>query len=228
MRNIIALGGGGFSSEMDGRLDEYILKQARIDTPVVTFIATASGDSDNYIRRFYTAFCELRCQPRHISLFSPVADLERRLLRSDVVYVGGGNTRSMLAVWREWDVIASLKKCWEQGVVLAGVSAGAICWFTQGVTDSGGELDAIECLGLLDGSCCPHYDNELCRRHGYHDLLKAGRIVNGYGVSDGAALHFVDGELRRVVASQAAATAYRVGMQNGAIEESALPSDLLT
>jgi dipeptidase E len=117
-------------------LDRYILAQARVPEPAVAFVPTASGDADASIVRFYTAFSGLPCRPSHLALFRRTPDLRSYLLAQDVIYVGGGNTKSMLAVWREWGLLELLREAWASGIVLAGISAGAICWFEQGVTDS--------------------------------------------------------------------------------------------
>jgi peptidase E len=143
-----------------------------------------------------------------------------------VIYVGGGNTKSMLAVWRDWGLPELLREAWTSGIVLAGISAGAICWFEHGVTDSfAGPLRPLACLGFLPGSCCPHYDGEAARRPTYHQLLSTGEIAPGVAIDDGAALHFVDTAIHGVVASRRGATAYRVQMHNGVVHEEALPVD---
>jgi peptidase E len=230
MQQIIAMGGGGFSMEPDNlALDRYILAQARSSNPAVCFLPTASGDADGYIVKFYAAFTALDCQPCHLSLFGRTpADINDYLLGQDVVYVGGGNTRSMLALWREWGVDLALRAAWEQGVVLAGLSAGAICWFEQGVTDSvAGGLGPLAGLGLLAGSCCPHYDGEAERRPAYRRMVAEGLIAPGYALDDGAALHFSGTELRSVVASRREAKAFRVALRSGAVEEQALEIRLL-
>jgi dipeptidase E len=228
VRQLIAMGGGGFSMEESPALDEYVLAAARSSRPAVTFIATASGDADGYIERFYAAFSQLPCRPSHLSLFSRTPDLRELLLAQDVIYVGGGNTKSLLGVWREWGLPAVLREAWEAGVVLAGVSAGAICWFEQGLTDSfDGALRPLECLGFLAGSCCPHYDGDPERRPTYHEIQRTGGLLPGLAIDDGAAVHFVDDDLHRVVASRPGVTAYRVGLRDGSVREEALPVEFL-
>src|SRR6476659_5432976 len=136
-RQIIAMGGGGFSMEPENlTLDRYVLAQAGLAEPRVSFLPTASGDVDSYAASFYTAFARLPCQPSHLMFFRRTPDLREHVLSQDVIYVGGGNTKSMLGVWREWGLPEILREAWEAGVVLAGVSAGCICWFEQGLTDS--------------------------------------------------------------------------------------------
>lgn len=231
MRQIIAMGGGGFSMEPDNlALDRYILAQAREANPAVCFLPTASGDADGYVAKFYTAFTGLDCRPRHLSLFGRTpANISAFLLEQDVVYVGGGNTRSMLALWREWGLDGALRAAWQEGVVLAGLSAGAICWFEQGVTDSvAGRLGPLAGLALLAGSCCPHYDAEAERRPAYRQMVAEGQTAPGYGLDDGVALHFVGTELRAVVASRPEARAYRVTPGASAVLEETLEPHLLS
>jgi peptidase E len=207
-------------------LDRYVLAQARTPEPAVTFVPTASGDADSYIVRFYTAFAGLPCRPSHLPLFRRTPDLRAYVLAQDVIYVGGGNTKSMLAVWHEWGLPALLHEAWVSGIILTGISAGAICWFAQGVTDSfAGALRPLTCLGFLPGSCCPHYDGEAARRPTYHQLLRTGKIASGFAIDDGAAIHFVNTDVHHVGASRRGATAYRVQMRNGAVQEEPLPVD---
>lgn len=221
MRQIIALGGGGFSMEPDNPLlDLYILKQADKAKPRICFIPTASGDSDNYISRYYNFFNQQDCKPSHLSLFEPpTRDLEGFILENDIIYVGGGNTKNLLALWKEWNVDDILKKAWNQGTVLAGLSAGSICWFEEGVTDSYGDgLEPIKCLGFLKGSNCPHYDGEIKRRPAYHKLIEAGKIQSGVAADDGVAIHYKEQEISKIVSSRPNAKAYRVSYEKKVIE----------
>ena len=224
-RQIIAMGGGGFSMEPDNlALDRYILAQTAKENPVVCFVPTASGDSKEYIARFRRSFATLPCQPRYLSLFEPPADLEAFVAECDVIYVGGGNTRNLMALWREWGLGELLHGAWERGVVLCGISAGAMCWFEHGLTDSARALAPIECLGFLKGSCNPHYDGEAARRPTFHSCILHGTLPTGYGLDDGAAVHFIGEELAHVVTSRGAARAYRVSLENGDVWERELPA----
>jgi peptidase E len=153
-------------------------------------------------------------------LFQRTEDLKLFLLSQDVIYVGGGNTKSMLALWREWKLDAILRKAWREGVVLAGVSAGSICWFEEGVTDSiTGKLTALPCLGQLKGSNCPHYDSETERRPAYQRLVRSGKMHSGLAADDGVALHFVGQKLTAVVSSRAHAAVYRVRRHGSQVTE---------
>ena len=217
MQQIIAMGGGGFTMEPGNQLlDAYVVQQVSKPRPRICFVPTASADNDNYVRRFYQTFCELDCRPSHLSLFQvPTQDLESFVMDHDAIYVGGGNTYNMLVLWRAWELDRIFRLALEEGVVLAGLSAGSVCWFEQCVTDSftppgSSTLHPLDCLGYLSGSHCPHYHGEPTRRPEYHRLISESKLGAGWAADDGAALHFVDGELRRVVSSRPAAAAYRV------------------
>ncbi len=177
---------------------------------------------------FYTSFLKLRCKPSHLSFFKRTPDLRAYLLDQDVIYVGGGNTKSMLAVWREWQVPQLLREAWGSGIVLAGISAGAICWFEQGLTDSWAErLRPLKCLGFLPGSCCPHYDGEAERRPALHRLLARGDLAAGIAIEDWTGVHFIDTKIERVISAKAGSRAYAVRTVNGSVQEVALPVAIL-
>jgi peptidase E len=211
-RQIVAMGGGGFTVQPDSPLlERYVLAQARTKTPSVCFLPTATGDADGYVARYYAAFTKMRCRPTHVTFFGRTPDLEKILLSQDVIYVGGGNTKSMLAVWRDWGVPELLRRAWRGGTVLAGISAGAICWFDIGITDSwAGDLAELSCLALLPGTCCPHYDSEPDRRPTLRRLVADGTVPTALALDDGAAAHFVGRQLAKVVVSRPSARAYRV------------------
>jgi len=228
-RQIIAIGGGGFYRDPDNLgLERYIVQQTNSAGTRVAFVPTASAEPDSYLVSFYTAFLRLGCRPSHLSFFKKTPDLRDYLLNQDVIFVGGGNTKSMLAVWREWGVPEILREAWESGIVLTGVSAGAICWFEQGVTDSwAGELRSLDCLGFLPGSCCPHYDGEADRRPSYHRLLTAGEIASGVAIEDWTGVHYRETVVHRVVASKPGARAYSLRVVNGSVQELPLPVEYL-
>lgn len=219
---IVAMGGGGFSMEPeDSLLNDYILGLARRERPKICFIPTASGDSDKYIVRFYESFMERLCVPRHLSLFNPpTSDLKSFVFEQDIIYVGGGNTKNLIALWKEWGLDQVLREAWESGMILAGLSAGSICWFEEGLTDSiPGSLITLKCLGFLKGSNCPHYDGEKERRPSYHRLLSVGLISDGYATDDGVGLHFIGEQLEKIVSSRPHAKAYRLERRGEAVTE---------
>lgn len=229
MEQIIALGGGGFLMEPENPLlDTYILAQAGKARPKICFVPTASGDSQKMIDAFYDFFNNQPCEPSHLSLFKPPSrDLEAFVMDKDILYIGGGNTKNLLALWREWGLDEIIRKAWEQGIVLAGVSAGSLCWFEDGVTDSYGDgLEPIQALGFLKGSNCPHYDGEADRRPVYQKLIAAGAVQSGIAADDGVALHYIGTEISRVVSSRRKANAYRVTF-DGEIREATIPAEFL-
>jgi|SRR5215217_4121854 len=214
-RRIVAMGGGGFSMEPDNPLlDLFVLSLARSARPRVCFVPSASGDADGYVAGFYRAFSALDCDPSDLQLFERrVSDVRSHVLAHDVIYVGGGSTANLLAVWRAHALDRVLAEAWHQGVVLCGVSAGMNCWFEQSVTDSFdvGRLAALgDGLGLLHGSCCPHYDGEEQRRPVYRRLVGDGELADGWAAGDGAALVFAGRQLEEVVSSRPEARAFRV------------------
>ena len=220
-KQIVAMGGGGFSMEETPLLDQYILGLSSQERPKVCFLPTASGDSDKYIERFYSAFTQLFCIPSHLSLFKPpTSDLRSFVMKQDIIYVGGGNTKNLIVLWKEWGLDQILREAWESGVILAGLSAGSICWFEEGLSDSiPGQMTVLPCLGFLKGSNCPHYDGEPERRLYYHRLLSQGLISPGYAADDGVALHFTGDRLEKIVSSRPQAKAYRLEKINEIIQE---------
>jgi|KBSSwiStaDraftv2_1062776.scaffolds.fasta_scaffold13860_3 peptidase E len=229
MRQLIVLGGGGFLMEKSRALDNYFLRATGKPNPRICFVGTASGDAESGRYKFYEAMAMLDCRATHLSLVQPpTPDLAAFVMEQDAIYVGGGNTRSLLALWREWGLDVALRAAYESGIVMGGISAGMICWFESGITDSvPGTLSPLPCLGWLPGSACPHYDGEAERRPAFHRLLAEGRIPPGYAADDGVALHFVDDALVHVVASRPTAKAFRLSIQDGAVLEVALPVRVL-
>jgi peptidase E len=229
-RHIVAFGGGGFSDVERSPIDEFVLDLTGTGRPKVCFLATATGDDARYIVRFYERLSP-RAATSHLSLFAtPLPDVRARLLDQDVVYVGGGSTASMLAVWRAHHVDLVLRELWQRGTVLCGVSAGGMCWFEGGVTDSvGPELGALtDGLGLLAGSFCPHLDSEPRRRGVFHGLVAEGVLPGGYALDDGVALRFAGSELTEVVSERPGAAAFRVEPVEGRVVETPIPARQLS
>ena len=229
-RQIVAMGGGGFSMEPDNRaLDDFVLRLTGRARPKICFLPTASGDVATYIVKFYEAF-RGRAEPSHLDLFTRTGpDIRSFILDQHAIYVGGGNTANLLAIWRTHGVDTILADAWRKGIVLTGLSAGAICWFNSGVTDSlGPELGPLTgALGLLPGSFCPHYDGEPGRRPAFHRFVADGGLAGGWAADDGAAIHFVGTEVREIVASRPGAAAYRVDRRRGRAAERRLDARLL-
>jgi peptidase E len=215
-RRIVALGGGGFSSGSDdpaGRvLDQVILDLTGKAHPRICFVGTASGDAEGYALTFYRAFSG-RAETHDLNLFykSRHPGLREFILGMDAIYVGGGSTLNMLAVWRAHGLDGFVAEAWEAGVVLAGISAGMVCWFESPVTDAfhDGTIRAIPGLGLLPGSACAHYDAPM-RRAAYPAMIAGGGLVPGYAAEDGAALVFEGTTLTEAVSSVPGKRAFRV------------------
>ncbi|GAB2589657.1 Type 1 glutamine amidotransferase-like domain-containing protein [Microlunatus antarcticus] len=228
-RHVVALGGGGFLSGDDRALDDAVLALADRDTPRVAYVGTASGDPGHNEDRFRDAFTG-RARPSVLRLFDrEVADLDAFLAEQDVVYVGGGSTVNLLAVWRAHGLDAALRRAYEAGVVMAGVSAGANCWFGRSTTDSWlvGRADGLtDGLGWLPGGMCPHYRSEPSRRPALLDLVADG-FGDTYGVDDDCGLHFVDEQLVGAISARAGAQAVLVrrGDDGRVVEEPVSAAD---
>lgn len=222
-KRIVAMGGGGFSMEADNlALDRWLLSLCDSKRPKVCFVPTASGDADGYIRKFYALFSRLCCEPTHLSLFRRERDELGAFLRNqDIIYVGGGNTANMLSVWRTHGVDELLRDAWSRGVILAGLSAGSLCWFEAGVTDSLGTTLAplYDGLGLISGSHCPHYDGEENRRPAYREMVKSGELPDGIAADDGVALYYEGEALTEVVTSRPGAAAWQLRRGERGVEE---------
>ena len=215
-RNIIAIGGGGFGANPgQGIIEDYILKQTKKKNPKICFIPTATGDNEAYKVNYYSTFTNLDCCPTHLDFFKRTPDLKDLIFNQDAIFVGGGNTKSMLAVWKEWGLDKILKKAYKNGVVMSGVSAGAICWFQNGITDSWASgLKIMPCLNFIKGTCCPHYDEEPERRPAVKKLLQSNQIKDVFAVDGGAALHIKDEKIFKSVVFRKEKSSYLV-LQDG-------------
>lgn len=209
---ILAMGGGGFMMEPDNpALDDYALSLVRVPEPRVLFLPTASGDPTAQITSFYARYAR-RASATHLSLFrrqGSVRSLADIVLEQDVIYAGGGSMRNLLAIWRAHELDALLVEAWRRGIVLAGISAGAMCWFSGGVTRSSGPPEAIEGLGLLPGSFTVHADGEPERLPVWLAAVRSGELPGGWAADDGVGLLFSGRRMVRVVCSRPGAAALR-------------------
>lgn len=224
-RQIIAIGGGGFGRNPgEGLIENYILQQVDKETPSICFIPTATGDNEGYKNNFYSTFTKLNCNPSHLDFFKRTPDLEELINDQDVIFVGGGNTKSMLAVWKDWKLDEILQKAYKNGVVMSGVSAGAICWFKKGVTDSWAkDLKIMECMGFIHANCCPHYDEELQRRPSVKSFLENKIMEDCFCIEGGNALHFVNEEVHNSVSFGQGKNSYLTNFVDKKIVEKELP-----
>src|SRR5215469_6281782 len=208
-RHILAIGGFGTPREQDQRLPAligYALELSGAAQARVCMLNTAAGDDPAGYVRMYAMVTQHGARPSHLQLFSMpnVADPADLLLSQDVIFVGGGSVANMMAVWRVHGVDEVLRQAWEAGIVLAGVSAGAICWFDGGTTDSFGPVlrPFTAGLGLVSGSYCPHYSSEPARRPTYQALVADGTLAAGIACDDGSAAHFTDSDFTGIVAAR--------------------------
>ena len=195
-KQIVAIGGGGFGRSIGNlKIEKYIINLSKKENPKICFIPTATGDDNAYKVNFYRAFCSLNCIPSHIDFFKRTIDLKEYIKNQDIIYIGGGNTKSMLGVWREWDLDKILEAAYKEGKIMCGVSAGAICWFSEGISDSwANRLSIIKCLGFIDGICCPHYDEEPSRIPFVKECLEQRKIKQCIAIEGNCALHLINGK----------------------------------
>jgi dipeptidase E len=237
MRRVLAIGGGSFLME-DGPspIDGLILRLTGKPKPRVCFVSTPSGDLPEHIDRFDLAFSSEVCDPSHLAFFRkpgprsiPLADIENHVLKQDVVYVGGGNTKSALGVWREWGLDKTLVKAYDAGVLLCGMSAGAMCWFEAGITDSfsGAAYRPLAGLGLLAGGCAVHYNTDPQRRPRLHAALHAGAIPSTVAIDDMSAVLYEEDRLCRVYKWGNGQGAYLTVAEATGVVETALQAERL-
>jgi dipeptidase E len=237
MKRILALGGGGFLMEnRHSPIDQYIVTLTGKVKPRICFVSTPNGDLPEGIDKFYEAYGSLDCEPSHLAFFRKPApgaivlsSIEAALLGMDAIFVGGGNTKSALGVWREWGLQGVFQKALAAGILLCGVSAGALCWFDSGLSDSvlGAGLQPLRCLGFLSGACSVHYHSEPGRQELLHQNVEARVFSEGLGIDDYAAVLFENGKITGVVSWRRGATAYRVGFRNGRLTEEPLESETI-
>jgi dipeptidase E len=228
---VLAMGGGGFTMEPGNpALDDLVLELCGVREPKVLFLPTAGGDQAEQIAAFQATFGDRECQATHLSLFRlhgshrPLRDV---VLEQDAIYVGGGSMRNMLAIWRAHGLDELLREAHARGTVLAGLSAGAMCWFEGGVTMSGGPPEPIAGLGLLPGSLSVHADGEPERLPVFLEAVRTGALPGGWACDDGVGLVVRDGEVERVVTSRPGTWALRVDAVGGELVRRRVAPELL-
>ncbi|HWF51506.1 MAG TPA: peptidase E [Solirubrobacteraceae bacterium] len=227
------MGGGGFTMyERASALDRFVLTLTEKPFPKICFLPTASGDPREQVTRFYERFGGWPCETSTISLFHlgrDRIDPIERLLAQDAIYVGGGSMRNMLAIWREHGIDTAMRTAWERGIVLAGLSAGAMCWFEGGISMSGGAPEPVAGLGFIPGSLSVHLDGEVERLPTFRSAVATGTLPPGYAADDGAAMLFSGTELSECVVSHPGARVVRITPDGqGAVNEQDLPTRLLS
>jgi dipeptidase E len=230
-RLIFAMGGGGFTMEpTNPLLDDFVLSLAAAKAPRILFLPTASGDTTAQINAFRDRFAARACVPEQLSLFHLREErrpLAETVLEQDIIYVGGGSMRNLLALWRAHGLDDLLIEAWRRGTVLAGLSAGAMCWFQAGVSRSSGLPEPIRGLGLLEGSLTVHADGEPERLPVWLARVRDGTIPGGWALDDGVGLLFRGQALERAVSSRPGAGAQRVDAIAGELVRHRLEPQLL-
>lgn len=201
-------------------------------TPNLCFIPTASGEDSDYIKSFYDVCAKLNVLPHvmtvWINSYDHKASFEEIISGMDAIVVGGGNTLNMLAIWKAQEIDSALKKAYENGVVMGGGSAGSLCWFNGGTTDSRPkELSIVGGMAFIDKSHCPHYNSEKFRRPLYHENILTGKLSDGYACDDRSAIHFINGEVHTAVSLDNENNSYYVSKRNGKIVEDIIPSTII-
>jgi dipeptidase E len=230
-RTILAMGGGGFTMEPDNPLlDDHVLDIAPAREPRILFLPTASGDPTAQITAFHARFGDRACRAEHLSLFrlhGSLRTLRDVVLDQDVVYIGGGSMRNLLAIWRAHGLDEVLVEAWERGILLAGISAGAMCWFQGGVTRSSGPPETIAGLGVLPGSLSVHADGEPGRLPVFLEAVRSGALPGGWAADDGVALRFRGTRLEGAVSSRPGAGAFRCDAVQGELVRRRIEPELL-
>jgi dipeptidase E len=221
-RTVIAAGDGLLNGD-NPLADFYILAKSGITRPKICLLPTASGDNKGIVNYFMSIFEKYPCKPSYLTLFDPhTADIENFILSQNIIYITGGQSKSMLGVWKEWGVDKILRKAYENGTIMAGGSAGSVCWFNQCITDSiPGTLSVMDALNFLPFSNCPHYLSQL-RRSAYRRLLLEKRIMNGYAADDFAMLHFENEALIKCVSNTPFSKCWKVGIDNDVLSQERL------
>ena len=207
-KKIISIGGGGFTHETDENLDEFVLKKINIKNSKIGFLPTASKDDQKKIDLFYKRFENSNLELSHFSLCSKIEGFKGWLLSKDIIYVGGGSTFYMLEIWEKNNLIEIFKEAYSKGIILSGVSAGAVCWFDWILSDSKGSgLKPLRGINLISGSCTPH-SSEDERINQFQKDIKNNRLPEGIAIDDGVAVLFIDGKATEVYSSRKNHDAY--------------------
>jgi dipeptidase E len=229
MKQIIAIGSGGLDHK-NPLLDLYIIAQSPVPNPKICLLSTPSGDHPGLIEYFEKFYGQFPCKPSHLSLFNPdpkIKDIRAYLLSHDIIFVSGGHTKCALVLWEHYEIDDVLRDAYDAGIILAGGSAGSVCWFDECITDSvPGTLSVMSCLGILPFSNCPHYTSEH-RQAAYKHYFEQGTIENGYAIDDDAALHFVDGQVLRSVSAIESRASYDCRSMNNEFVQSKIDTRYL-
>lgn len=221
-----------YGGDFDRGFTKYAASLTGKKNPRICFLPTATGDASGYVMRWFETCAGLPISPfvqrSFISSYGQKESFEDIFLSMDAILVGGGNTLNMMAIWKAQGMDLALKKAYENGVVLGGGSAGSLCWFEQGTTDSRpGSLTTVEGLGLISGSHSPHYDGEGERKPLYWVKIKSGEYKAGYACDDKAGIYFENEQVKQAVSLDQKSNAYFVSMEGGEVTEKAFPKEVL-
>ena len=224
----ILIAGGGFRTKFIG----YMAQLTGKTRPRICYLPTASADSNESIVGFYQSCAPLNVesfvQKMYIESLTQTKGFDEVLLSMDAIVVSGGNTLNQQVIWKAHGVDTILRQAWDRGIVLGGASAGSLCWFEEGTTDSRPKaLSIVQCMGFLKGSHSPHYDAEAGRRPLYHQLITSGQMKPGYACDNDAGIYFEEDQPKRIVATRAEARVYHVTLEGGQVVERALVPELL-
>lgn len=230
-KQIISFGGEGSDKDDTTLLDLYLLAQVPKKEPKICLIPTACGDNSNYIQYFYNKFKQYPCEFTYLSLFNPPSkDLKSFILDQEIniIYVSGGNTKSMLAVWREWELDTILQEAYANGIIMSGLSAGQVCWGAPFITDSTpGEYKVLQGLNLVSDSFAPHFNSQKQREPEYKRFIQEKQIPGGYGCFECAGVHIKDGKLFRAISCRPGAKVKRIELNNDQIVDKNVNTILL-
>jgi len=208
---VIAIGGGGFTHGADHAMEDFILAQARRPMPRVGFVGAASQDDPIKLARFHARFADVCAVHTHLPMQADAAQAQSWVQELDVVYVGGGNTLRLLAHWRRHGIDRVMMDAAREGVLMAGVSAGANLWFDWALSDSGGQgLQPVAGIGLVGGSVCPHYSSEAQRQPAFTASVACGSMPDGIAIDDGVAVLVSGAGTLRTFSARAGAGAYQI------------------
>ena len=225
----ILIAGGGFNTAFI----RYMAQLTGKPRPKLCYLPTASADSQagtiTWFKNCAPLNVEASAQDSFIESLSQVRSWEEVLLSVDGIVCSGGNTLNQQAIWKAQGIDVVLRQAWDRGIVLGGASAGSLCWFEEGTTDSRPkELSIVQCLGFLKGSHSPHYDGEPGRRPLYQKLILSGDMKPGYACDNDAGIYFEDNVATRVVSTRQTAKVYYVSVEGGKVVEKVMEPELIS
>ena len=202
-KKIIAIGGGGFTHSQDRDLEDFILSKCNLKNPKICFLPSISNGNEKKISLFYQRFKFFSSKLSHIELEDKTCNYKEQIMSQNIIYVGGGNTFQMIEKWKKFGIDKHLLKAYEKGIILSGVSAGAVCWFDKILTDSKGKgFQIINGLNFVRGSCTPHTSSQKSRLIEFKKMIKNNNMPSGFAIDDGVAIYFENGIKKKIYSSR--------------------------